>query len=175
MTKAWHSSDGDYYSFACGPTRSPKPVAGWKCCVNLYRSTSISKLKSFDIEECTGVEYRTRYQSTSISKLCMRYRRHFRNFDIEANTSILYLKPTYFYIEVSLHYIEGTSKTISKVPQKTSISKVLLRYRSLFQVPSRSLSNESQHTVSFIHVTAGIFCVFQEYIQCRQASIPFCW
>ncbi len=81
------------------------------------------------ISKCTGVEYRTRYRSTSISKLCTRYRRHFRNFDIEANTSILNLKPTYFYIEVSLHYIEGTSKNFD-IEDVTSISKVLLRCRS---------------------------------------------
>ncbi len=127
---------------------------------------------NFDIDICilryrsTFIEYRTRYRSTSISKLCTRYRRFFRNFDIQANTSMWYLKPTHFDIEVSLHYIEGTSNTL-----RYQTLEMLLRYRRSYfdiEVCFRALSNES------LQLTR-IFCVFQEHILCRQASIPFCW
>jgi hypothetical protein len=72
-------------------------------------------------------------------------------------------KSTNFDIE-ELYTISKVHKFFD-VEDVTSISKVLLRYRGLFQGPSRFLSKESQHLVSWIHAT-GIFS-FQEDISRR--------
>ncbi len=117
-----------------------------------YWSCKLQYLGSiFDIEVC-----KLRYQScvrdikdfseTLISKIKLRYWMSSPSISKSFTQYWRYLR--FFDIEVI-----------------ASISKVLLRYRRLFQGQSSSLSNESHHPVSCIHAT-DIF-VFQEYISSR--------
>ena len=127
-------------------------------CRTLYRSTSILKLKSFDIEvHWSWISHPISKHFDievvyAISKIFQKLRYRSQHFDIVSQTHTLRYRSffTQYRRYLKNFYIEDV----------TSILKVLLRYRSLFQGPSRSLSNESQHPVSFMHATdLDILCV----------------
>ncbi len=124
----------------------------------LYRSTSISKLKNFDIEvhwnwiQLQKLKHFDIEVVYAISKTFQKLRYRSQHFDIVSQTHILRYRG---FFTLHRRYLKNFD-----IEDVTSISKVLLRYKSLFQGLSRSLSNESQHPVSFIHATdSDILCL----------------
>ncbi len=129
----------------------------------LIESTSISKLKNFDIKVhwnwilhpiSKHFDIKVVY---AISKIFQKLRHWSQHFDIvPQNHTLRY--PSFF--TLYRRYLKNLD-----IEDVTSIWQVLLRYRSLSQGPSRSLSNESQHPVSFIHATdSDILCFSRIYI-----------